>query len=80
MSKEPNYHNSYHPLNDGLFAIADAISEHSKSIDNLSDIVKRSFIDDFDQNITDRIEKLAIAFEFLNELINEAGRLLKNKY
>ena len=61
---------------DGLYEIADAIREHSKSIDNLSQIVRWSFMDDFDKNVPNRIEQLTEAFQYFNVLIEEAGRLL----
>ena len=53
---------------DGLYEIADAIREHSKSIDNLAQIVRWSFMDDFDNNILNKIEQLTAT---LRDLKNE---------
>jgi hypothetical protein len=52
---------------DGLYEIADAIREHSKSIDNLAQIVRWSFMDDFDKNVPNRIEQLAVALRTLKD-------------
>ena len=52
---------------DGLYEIADAIREHSKSIDNLAKIVRWSFMDDFDKNVPNKIEQLAVALRTLKD-------------
>ena len=62
--------------NDGLYEIAEAIREHSKSIGNLADCVKLSFMDGQGDNITDKVSMVAEEFAMLNTLIEEAGRLL----
>ena len=52
---------------DGLYEIADAIREHSKSIDNLAKIVRWSFMDDFDNNILNKIEQLTTTLRDLKD-------------
>jgi len=59
---------------DGLYEIADAIREHSKSIDNLAQIVRWSFMDDFDKNVPNRIEQLAVALRTLKDDIKNFER------
>ena len=62
--------------NDGLYEIADAIREHSKSIDALRQVVRWSFMDDFDHNVPNKLQGLIEGFNQFNALIEEAGRLL----
>ena len=59
-----------------ILEIADAINGHSKSIDGLSQNIRWSFMDDYDQNVPNKIEGLYEAFNRFNDLIEEAGRLL----
>jgi len=54
-------------LNNGLFEIADAIrelsKEHAKSIDNLAQTIRWSFMDDWDNNVPNKLEQLAHALK-----------------
>jgi len=61
---------------EAILKIADAIDGHSKSIDGLSQNIRWSFMDDYDQNVPNKIEGLYEAFNRFNDLIEEAGRLL----
>tara|TARA_Y100000296_G_scaffold73283_1_gene90604 strand:- start:80 stop:277 length:198 start_codon:yes stop_codon:yes gene_type:complete len=59
---------------DGLYEIADAIREHSKSIDNLAQIVRWSFMDDWDNNVPNKLEQLAVALRTLKDDIKNFER------
>ena len=61
---------------EAILEIADAINGHSRSIDGLSQNIRWSFMDDYDQNVPNKIEGLYEAFNRFNDLIEEAGRLL----
>jgi|TARA_R100000049_G_C1890741_1_gene43897 hypothetical protein len=62
--------------NDGLYEIADAIKGHSKSMDNLAQIVRWSFMTDCDENVADGLCMINNRLAMINTLIEEAGRLL----
>ena len=61
---------------DGLRHIADAISDHSKSIDKLTQTIRWSFMTDDDENVADGLGMINNRLDMFNTLIEEAGKLL----